>query len=86
MLCPYFTHKFICFLFRHTKLKRKEEPAYGQPMPQILDAAAIELNFGACEEHGLESSPSEGNPGRGGGGGEHFHSIVIGMLVILFRV
>ena len=52
-------------------------------MPQILDAAAIELNFGACEEHGLESSPSEENPGRGG---EHFHSKVIGMLVILFRV
>ena len=35
-------------------------------MRQIFDAAAIELNFGACEEHGLESSPSEGNPGRGG--------------------
>ena len=51
-------------------------------MRQILDAAAIELNFGACEEHGLESSPSEGNPGRG----EHFHSKVIGMFVILFRV
>ena len=47
-------------------------------MPQIPDT---ESNFGACEEHGLESSPSDKNP-RGG----HFHSEVIGMLIIFFRV
>ena len=28
-------------------------------MPQVPDATAIESNFGACEERGLESSPSD---------------------------